>query len=234
MAQFVRQAFEDSISGILNKRQVDVLHDIKRKRAKGEPNGHHNAASGACLPVWAPVQWSDSCRCIALAGSPLSPIPCHWNRSCFQCCSDPVCPLCSCVCFAGQPYVIVFCGVNGVGKSTNLAKIAYWLGSQGLKVQLAACDTFRAGAVEQLKTHAAKLGGVSAGWAEGDYGEECLLGKSPCGFAACAPCCRRCVGRVPVVERQTSCLDGCRKWFPCWLSLYACVAPSSSTAGAPV
>jgi signal recognition particle GTPase len=68
---------------------------------------------------------------------------------------------------AGQPYVIVFCGVNGVGKSTNLAKIAYWLGSQGLKVQLAACDTFRAGAVEQLKTHAAKLGGVSC-W--GDFG----------------------------------------------------------------
>lgn len=57
--------------------------------------------------------------------------------------------------------MVVFCGVNGVGKSTNLAKIAYWLGSQGLKVQLAACDTFRAGAVEQLKTHAAKLGGVS-------------------------------------------------------------------------
>lgn len=68
-----------------------------------------------------------------------------------------------CMLRAGQPYVIVFCGVNGVGKSTNLAKIAYWLGSQGLKVQLAACDTFRAGAVEQLKTHAAKLGGVS--WA---------------------------------------------------------------------
>ena len=70
---------------------------------------------------------------------------------------------CSNAC-AGQPYVIVFCGVNGVGKSTNLAKIAYWLGSQGLKVQLAACDTFRAGAVEQLKTHAAKLGGVSGWW----------------------------------------------------------------------
>lgn len=71
-------------------------------------------------------------------------------------------PHCVVVCVpAGQPYVIVFCGVNGVGKSTNLAKIAYWLGSQGLKVQLAACDTFRAGAVEQLKTHAAKLGGVS-------------------------------------------------------------------------
>jgi signal recognition particle receptor subunit alpha len=51
----------------------------------------------------------------------------------------------------------VFCGVNGVGKSTNLAKIAYWLGQQGCKVQLAACDTFRAGAVEQLKTHAARL-----------------------------------------------------------------------------
>jgi hypothetical protein len=64
----------------------------------------------------------------------------------------------------GRPYVVVFCGVNGVGKSTNLAKIAYWLGQHGLKVQLAACDTFRAGAVEQLKTHAMRLG-VSGGGA---------------------------------------------------------------------
>eukprot|EP00879_Flechtneria_rotunda_P000279 GHRR01000367.1.p1 GENE.GHRR01000367.1~~GHRR01000367.1.p1 ORF type:complete len:663 (+),score=237.67 GHRR01000367.1:308-2296(+) len=92
VGQFVRQAFEEALSGILNKRQVDVLHDIKRARARG------------------------------------------------------------------KPYVVVFCGVNGVGKSTNLAKIAYWLGQQGCKVQLAACDTFRAGAVEQLKTHAVRLG----------------------------------------------------------------------------
>uniref|UniRef100_A0A383V6G1 SRP54-type proteins GTP-binding domain-containing protein n=1 Tax=Tetradesmus obliquus TaxID=3088 RepID=A0A383V6G1_TETOB len=92
VGQFVRRAFEDSLSGILNKRQVDVLHDIKRARARG------------------------------------------------------------------KPYVVVFCGVNGVGKSTNLAKIAYWLGQHGCKVQLAACDTFRAGAVEQLKTHAMRLG----------------------------------------------------------------------------
>jgi len=46
----------------------------------------------------------------------------------------------------GRPYVIVFCGVNGVGKSTNLAKIAYWLGQHNIKVLIAACDTFRAGA----------------------------------------------------------------------------------------
>ncbi len=45
----------------------------------------------------------------------------------------------------GKPYVVVFCGVNGVGKSTNLAKIAYWLGQHGVKVMIAACDTFRAG-----------------------------------------------------------------------------------------
>ena len=45
----------------------------------------------------------------------------------------------------GKPYVIVFCGVNGVGKSTNLAKIAYWLGQHNIKVTIAACDTFRAG-----------------------------------------------------------------------------------------
>lgn len=43
----------------------------------------------------------------------------------------------------GKPYSIVFVGVNGVGKSTNLAKIAYWLRQQNLRVMIAACDTFR-------------------------------------------------------------------------------------------
>mmetsp|Transcript_37765 Transcript_37765/g.89345 ORF Transcript_37765/g.89345 Transcript_37765/m.89345 type:complete len:591 (+) Transcript_37765:168-1940(+) len=57
----------------------------------------------------------------------------------------------------GRPYVVVFVGVNGVGKSTSLSKVCFWLKSQGLKVMLAACDTFRSGAVEQLKTHAARL-----------------------------------------------------------------------------
>jgi len=88
----VRGAFEDAVSGVLNKRSADVLLEARRARERG------------------------------------------------------------------RPYVVVFCGVNGVGKSTNLAKIAYWLGQHGLKVTLAACDTFRAGAVEQLKTHAARLG----------------------------------------------------------------------------
>ena len=45
----------------------------------------------------------------------------------------------------GMPYSIVFVGVNGVGKSTNLAKIAYWLRQQDFKVMIAACDTFRCG-----------------------------------------------------------------------------------------
>jgi signal recognition particle receptor subunit alpha len=52
-----------------------------------------------------------------------------------------------------RPYVIAFCGVNGVGKSTNLAKICFWLIENNLSVLIAACDTFRAGAVEQLRTH---------------------------------------------------------------------------------
>ncbi len=47
-----------------------------------------------------------------------------------------------------RPYVITFIGVNGVGKSTNLAKVAYMFKNQGFKVMLAACDNFRAGAVE--------------------------------------------------------------------------------------
>jgi signal recognition particle receptor subunit alpha len=53
-----------------------------------------------------------------------------------------------------RPYVIVVVGINGVGKSTSLAKLAYYLKSNGCKPLLAACDTFRSGAVEQLSVHA--------------------------------------------------------------------------------
>lgn len=53
-----------------------------------------------------------------------------------------------------RPYSIVFCGVNGVGKSTTLSKIAYWLQQNGHTIMLAAGDTFRHGAVEQLEVHA--------------------------------------------------------------------------------
>lgn len=57
-----------------------------------------------------------------------------------------------------RPYVIAFCGVNGVGKSTSLAKTCYYLLNHGHKVMIAAGDTFRAGAVEQLRTHVNCLG----------------------------------------------------------------------------
>jgi len=56
-----------------------------------------------------------------------------------------------------RPYVMTFCGVNGVGKSTNLAKICFWLIENKFTVLIAACDTFRAGAVEQLRTHTKRL-----------------------------------------------------------------------------
>jgi len=58
--------------------------------------------------------------------------------------------------------VIIFCGVNGVGKSTNLAKITFWLNENGHKVLIAAADTFRAGAVEQLRTHCHHLNALHA------------------------------------------------------------------------
>ena len=48
-------------------------------------------------------------------------------------------------------------GVNGVGKSTNLAKVASKIKNSKLSVMLAACDNFRAGAVEQIKTHGRNL-----------------------------------------------------------------------------
>ncbi len=59
---------------------------------------------------------------------------------------------------AGRPYVIVFIGVNGVGKTTSNGKLCYYLKQNGLKVLMTACDTFRSGAVEQLKVHSRNLG----------------------------------------------------------------------------
>ncbi|CCG82451.1 Putative uncharacterized protein [Taphrina deformans PYCC 5710] len=56
-----------------------------------------------------------------------------------------------------RPYTMSFIGVNGVGKSTNLSKIAYWLLGNKLRVLIVACDTFRSGAVEQLRVHVVRL-----------------------------------------------------------------------------
>lgn len=57
----------------------------------------------------------------------------------------------------GGPFVISVVGVNGVGKSTNLAKLAYWFLQNNLNVLICACDTFRLGAVEQLNVHVNNL-----------------------------------------------------------------------------
>lgn len=59
--------------------------------------------------------------------------------------------------FTAQPYVILMVGVNGVGKTTTTAKIAKRLQDQGKTVMLAAADTFRAAAVEQLQNWGKKL-----------------------------------------------------------------------------
>ncbi|ADL19518.1 Probable signal recognition particle protein [Acidilobus saccharovorans 345-15] len=72
-------------------------------------------------------------------------------------------------CSSGLPYVITFFGVNGVGKTTTIAKVAYMLKSSGLTPVIAAADTFRAGAQEQLRTHAERLGVAFIG---GSYGAD--------------------------------------------------------------
>ena len=57
-----------------------------------------------------------------------------------------------------QPLVIAFVGVNGTGKTTTIARITDWLQQNGKSVVMAASDTFRAGAIEQLELHAERLG----------------------------------------------------------------------------
>lgn len=56
-----------------------------------------------------------------------------------------------------KPYVILFVGINGCGKTTTLSKLAYLLLKNKLSVCFAAADTFRAASIEQLQFHADKL-----------------------------------------------------------------------------
>jgi len=56
-----------------------------------------------------------------------------------------------------KPFVICFVGVNGSGKTTSIAKVAKYLQNHGLSVVLAAADTFRAAAIDQLQLHADRL-----------------------------------------------------------------------------
>ncbi len=57
-----------------------------------------------------------------------------------------------------KPLVIAFFGINGTGKTTSIAKLAHYFQKHKLSVVLAACDTFRAAAIQQLEEHADKLG----------------------------------------------------------------------------
>lgn len=59
--------------------------------------------------------------------------------------------------FEQQPYVIAVVGVNGVGKTTTIAKMAHRFQEQGHRVLLAAADTFRAAAIEQLQVWGKRL-----------------------------------------------------------------------------
>jgi fused signal recognition particle receptor len=60
--------------------------------------------------------------------------------------------------FTKKPYVVLVVGVNGVGKTTTIGKIASMLAAQGKKVVIGAADTFRAAAVEQLVIWAERAG----------------------------------------------------------------------------
>lgn len=59
---------------------------------------------------------------------------------------------------AEKPYVIVFLGINGTGKTTSIAKVANMFNNEGFSVVMAAGDTHRAGAIEQLSIHGERLG----------------------------------------------------------------------------
>jgi len=60
--------------------------------------------------------------------------------------------------FSGTQHAIMFVGINGVGKTTTIAKMAHYYQAQGQKVMLVAADTFRAAATEQLRIWGDRVG----------------------------------------------------------------------------
>ncbi len=68
-----------------------------------------------------------------------------------------------------KPYVILFLGFNGSGKTTSLAKVGKWLINNNFSCIFAAADTFRAASIEQLEEHAKKIG---VGVIKHDYGSD--------------------------------------------------------------
>jgi len=57
-----------------------------------------------------------------------------------------------------EPFVLLFVGINGTGKTTTIAKVAQFFKDKGYSVVLACSDTYRAGSIEQLEEHARRLG----------------------------------------------------------------------------
>ncbi len=58
----------------------------------------------------------------------------------------------------GQPAVVIFVGINGTGKTTTVAKVANLLQKKGFSVVVSCSDTYRTGSIEQLETHAKRVG----------------------------------------------------------------------------
>ena len=81
----------------------------------------------------------------------------------------------------GLPHVIVMVGVNGTGKTTSTAKLAHHLKSQGFSVMVAAADTFRAAAVEQLQVWADRLQiPITTGAPNADPSSVCYTAHQKC------------------------------------------------------
>ncbi len=58
---------------------------------------------------------------------------------------------------AGEPFVIMFVGINGTGKTTSIAKVAHFFNKKKFSVAIACSDTYRAGSIEQLEEHCKRL-----------------------------------------------------------------------------
>ncbi len=80
------------------------------------------------------------------------------HRSLERVLTGPTLDLLDAIVSGERPMVLMFVGVNGTGKTTVIAKLAHLFQSEGLSCVLAAGDTFRAGAIEQLQEHARRLG----------------------------------------------------------------------------
>lgn len=152
----IRQSMEESLVQILSpKRRIDILRDVMLATERGDP---YVVTFCGVNGVGKSTNLAKVCACVTCCV--------HVCRMLCPCMLHAV-PMRVACCVHGLEDVKCTCNVNATCVTLLYLQIAHWLLQNGYRVLIAACDTFRSGAVEQLRTHTRRLSSLNPPQREG-------------------------------------------------------------------